>query len=463
MLKMELERVIALSGGKVCHGDIAKYGKRIMTGICYDSRKADGGCVFMPIVGEKVDAHKFIPLVFDGDCVASFTQRDESEDCICTDKILIKVDDNVAAVQKLAAEYRRTLDVPVVGITGSVGKTTTREMVSLALSAGKRVYATPGNKNSQIGTPETIFGFDDNAEICVFEMGMSMPGEMSRLSEMVLPDAAVFTNVGVTHIENLGSREAILNEKMHMTDNMADGSVVFINNDNDMLKEVTLRKGLVKCTFGMTDECDVYADDIDMSEGCPVFNAVVKGKSVPVRLNTYGTVQIYNALAALAVAEHFGVNLEKAAVKLSQYSGFSHRNQILRNKDITVIDDTYNAAPDSMKAAIDMLSDMGCKGKRIAVLADMKELGEISREAHVEVGIYLREKGNIDILITYGPLAGYIGEGFESENVTHTEDSEDLEKILRATINPGDLVLFKGSNSMGLFNYIDKVLAYEFM
>jgi len=467
MLRIKLKDLIKLVGGKVCHGDIEKYKDMLITRVSFDSRDVDGNTVFTPLIGEKVDAHKFISQVLKTDCVASFTQKPfeelESDGLDDTDHIIIFVNDCIKAVHKLAYEYRNSLNIPIVGITGSVGKTTTRQMVALALSAEKKVYATKGNRNSQVGTPQTLFEFDDEADIAVLEMGMSMPGEMENLANMVRPDCAVFTNVGVTHIENLGSREAILNEKLHITDHMVLGSPLFINYDNDMLRGATLPENVVPVTYGMDRSCNVYAKDIDLDKGYPSFVAVVNNKEVKIDLHVYGTYQVYNTLAALAVADHYGVDLEAAAKKLSGFEGFEHRGKIFHNNRITVIDDTYNAAPDSMKGALDMLSNIKCSGRRIAVLADMKELGDITKEAHLEIGRYSASMAKVDVMITYGEMAKDIDAGFDSKDSIHTDTPEELIQVLFDTIKQDDLVLFKGSNSMRMFDFVDKVIEHEFM
>ena len=461
MLDIEIKKLIEVTGGQLVAGDIDKYGSERISGITYDSRTTGRGLLFVPIVGEKVDAHRFIADVLAGETIISLTERSDIE--YSGDRILVKVNNSVDAVRLITEYYRNNIRVPVIGVTGSVGKTTTREMISLALSAEKKVYATPGNRNSQLGVPQAVFGFKDDSDMAVMEMGISMPGEMEKLVRMVRPDAAVITNIGITHIENLGSREEILRQKMHITDRLPDDAPVFLNDDNDMLHSYKLPDRLKKITYGLNDKCDVYAADIDTTYGCSEFNAIVNGKSIHVNLNVYGTHMIYNSLVALAVCDWYGVDLSRAAEKLSTYAGYQHRSQIFHNGSVTVIDDTYNAAPDSMRAAIDMLGAIKCNGRRIAVLGDMKELGEITEDAHISIGKYAADKGCVDLLISYGKYASKMDEGFGDNTFVHTEDADELEKILFEEIQPGDLVLFKGSNSMKLFDFADKVIKHEFM
>ncbi|MDO4938545.1 MAG: UDP-N-acetylmuramoyl-tripeptide--D-alanyl-D-alanine ligase [Lachnospiraceae bacterium] len=461
MLNITVNNLISLLGGEVISGDISRYGHSIVKRISYDSRQIDPFTLFVPLKGEKVDSHKFIGQVLGGDGTVCLSEYDGTD--YNGDKIIIKVEDSADAVRKIAVFCRNGIKVPVIGVTGSVGKTTTREMISYALSAGRKVYATPGNRNSQLGTPQTLSLFDDDAEIAVLEMGMSMPGEMHSLAEMVRPDAAVFTNIGITHIENLGSREAIVEEKAHITDYMQDGSPLFINGDNDMLRSYAFPSNLKKYTYGLDDSFDAYAADIQEISGCPSFTAYICGTKVTVRLNVYGKHNIYNALVALLVCSYYGINLSDASAKLSVYKGYLHRGQILHNKDITVIDDTYNAAPDSVRAAIDILSAIDNNGRRIAVLGDMKELGENSVNEHISIGDYIQSKGNIDLLVTYGDISKHMSDRISAVDKIHFSEEKDLDDYLFSEIQSGDLILFKGSNSMRMFDFVDKVMNHEFM
>lgn len=461
MLNIEIKNLLDVIHGEVVHGNLDKYGSNHIKSVTYDSRVTDSESMFVPVVGTKIDPHVFIPQVLDGDTIISLTENNDIE--YSGDKLIVRVNSSTTTVRQLAEYYRQQISVPIIGVTGSVGKTTTREMISLALSAEKTVYATPGNKNSQLGAPQALFAFNDDADIAVMEMGMSMPGEMEKLASMIRPDAAVFTNIGITHIENLGSREEILRQKMHITDYMSEGSFVFINNDNDMLQAYSFPSSFTKITYGLSKDSNVYASDIDDSNGYPEFNAHVNGRTVRVKLNVYGIHMVYNSLAALAVCDSFGTDIYKAAEKLSTYSGYQHRSQIFHNGSVTVIDDTYNAAPDSMRAAIDMLGSIKCTGRRIAVLGDMKELGDKSEESHLSIGKYSADKGYVDLLITYGTDSVKIGEAFRGNPSVHADNAEKLECILFEEIKPGDTVLFKGSNSMRLFDFADKVIKYEFM
>ena len=383
--------------------------------ISIDSRTMKGQDLFVPIIGEKVDAHRFIGQAFEQGAAAVFTSR---HDRMESDRPWIQVEDTRAALQALGAWYRGRMKLPLVGITGSVGKTTTREMIAAALGAGFSVYKTPGNSNSQVGVPITITEIPPDAQI-----GMSEPGEMTRIAKVAQVDQAVMTNIGVAHIEQLGSRENILAEKLHIQDGMKEGGILYVNGDDDLLKNVKARPGCRTIIYGTGPDCDYRGEEIGLSGGFPVFTAVRRqtGERVRVRLHVYGNHMILNALAALAVASENGIPMEKAARALEAFNGLKGRQQIHHAGGITIIDDSYNASPVSMKAGIQVLCDMEVSGRRAAVLADMKELGPETREYHRQVGHFLAEHP-VDLVVLLGDLAAEIGRGL-SEGEAKEEQS----------------------------------------
>ena len=368
--------------------------------ISIDSRTMKGQDLFVPIIGEKVDAHRFIGQAFEQGAAAAFTSRHDQME---SDRPWIQVEDTRAALQALGAWYRGRMKLPLVGITGSVGKTTTREMIAAALGAGFSVYKTPGNSNSQVGVPITITEIPPDAQIGVIELGMSEPGEMTRIAKVAQVDQAVMTNIGVAHIEQLGSRENILAEKLHIQDGMKEGGILYVNGDDDLLKNVKARPGCRTIIYGTGPDCDYRGEEIGLSGGFPVFTAVRRqtGERVRVRLHVYGNHMILNALAALAVAAENGIPMEKAAKALEAFNGLKGRQQIHHAGEITIIDDSYNASPVSMKAGIQVLCDMEVSGRRAAVLADMKELGPETREYHRQVGHFLAEHP-VDLVVLLG-------------------------------------------------------------
>ncbi len=428
--------------------------------ICLDSRQAKEGALFVPIVGEKVDAHDFIKKVYESGIRVSLSEREDIK--VPEDMSIILVENSVKALQDIAKAYRESINIPIVAITGSVGKTTTKEMISLALSAQKKVYKTPANQNSQVGVPKTVLESDLSADVIVIEMGISEFSEMHRISEIVKADVAVVNNIGVAHIQNFGTRESIRDEKLHIIDGMKEGAKLFLNAEDDMLAGAKLSKKMDVEYFAMSDTglSKNYASHIELVNSCPQFIAHIGGEEVGVELNIQGMHQVLNAVIALTVAKLYGVDLKSASKKLSEFRGFRHRQEIIKYKDITIIDDSYNASPDSMRAALLILKDMKAK-RKIAVLADMRELGEDEVNLHRQIAQFIKENASVDLLLTYGELAknihDYVREHFSVCEALHFDDKAELDTFLKKTVAAEDVVLFKGSNSMKLFDSVDYI------
>lgn len=465
MENIKAEDVVKASKGTLLTGD----GENILSHIRLDSRQVQEGDFFVPIIGEKVDAHKFIPQVIRQGAAAVFTSRHSQKEAEAVMKELqekepersfstawIQVPDTKKALQDLGSFCRKRLSIPVIGITGSVGKTTTREMVAAALAPGFQVFKTPGNSNSQVGVPISISEIKKSDQAAVIELGMSEPGEMTKIAQVARPTMALITNIGITHIEQLGSRENIFREKMNIQDGLEEGGTLLLNGDDDMLKTAKARegKGYRTLYYGTGKNCDYQAADIREEHGFPVFTAVYKDRKVPVRLQVIGRHNVLNAMAAIAAAHENGVSMEAAAKSLETFTGFDRRQQIYENNGLTVIDDTYNASPASMKAGISVLCALPCRNRRIAVLADMKELGEDTVRFHQEVGEYTASQP-VDVLVTYGELAEEIGKGAGkttdgSLKIYHFTEKEKMTGFLDGFLEKGDCILFKGSNSMKL-------------
>ena len=447
MEQIRVKEILEATGGLLlCGGETVP-----LRHISIDSRSMRGGDLFVPLIGEKNDAHRFIgQAVANGAAAVLTSEHDSAPEGM--DAALIRVEDTKQALQDIGRYIRKRLTLPLVGITGSVGKTTTREMVAAALSAGFRTFKTPANHNSQIGVPLTLSEIGVGDEIGVLELGMSEPGEMEIIAEIAAVDTAVITNIGVTHIENLGSRENILREKLHIQDGMKEGGVLFLNGDNDLLKDICAKPGCRTIRYGLGASCDYRAEEITFQNGMPSFVMVHGEERLPVSLTVLGEHNILNALAALAVADHYGADLEKAAERLKEFGGFKNRQQIYVSGGVTIIDDTYNASPDSMKAGIRVLASLKDSRRRIAVLADMKELGEDSLRFHREIGEFLAGQP-VDELVAFGELAKAIADGAGSRvkaAVFAEEEKEAMTRYLEEELREGDAVLLKGSNSMKL-------------
>lgn len=421
--------------------------EKIITRISIDSRDVDENTLFFAIKGDRFDGHDFIKDVDEKGVGAVVSQKD-----VRCNAPLITVEDTKKAFLKLASWYRCEFnDLLVIGLTGSVGKTTTKEMTYCVMSQKTKTLKTEGNLNNEIGMPKTVFRLDDTYGCAVIEMGMDNAGQISALSSSCKPDCAVITNIGVSHIENFGSREGILKAKLEILDGMKKGSPVFLNGDNDLLS--TVKNDDYKLIFfGIENkDCDVIAEDIKETGLSTEFVAVKGNIRQKITIPTVGIHNVYDALAAFAIGSEYGVSPDKIAKGLMNYvpSGMRQRIREIANK--TVIEDCYNASPDSQKAGLNSLCKIA-KGRKIAVLGDMLELGSYSETAHRNVGRYAAEK-KVDILYTYGEESKYMAESAEEhglENVKSFTDKQQLSDELLKTVKDGDTLLFKASRGMKL-------------
>lgn len=438
-MRLTLSEIAAFCGGTLV-GD----GNTEVTAFYTDSRQTQPGMMFVPIRGENTDAHRFIPQVFEAGAAATFSEVQLENPA----GPVVYVKDSRVALQAVAAGWRERFSVPVIGITGSVGKTTTKEMVALAVSAGLKTMKTAGNANSQVGLPITVMRLELEHEAAVVEMGVSMPGEMERIAKVAKPTIAVMTNIGVSHIEFLKTRENILAEKFKIADYLPVGGTVFVNGDDDLLSTLqsTEEKKIVR--FGLGENCDWRAVELDADISGTRFTCMHGAEKIPVYVPIAGEHNVRNALAALAVADAVGVKMEDAVRAITQYEPTARRQQIKEANGVTLIDDTYNANPDSMRAALRILSTLKTEGTKYAVLADMLELGDHSVQAHLGVGAFAAENGP-DMLVGIGPLGKYIVEGFNKpENSVWFATNAEAIEWLKVHVQPGDAVLCKGSLSM---------------
>lgn len=443
-MKMTAEEIAQACGGKILCGDP----KTEITSVAADSRQVKQGTLFVPIVGEKTDAHNYIGKAFAAGAAATLTQEHQKVE---ENDVWVAVDDTRDALQKIAGAWRAKFTGPVIGITGSVGKTTTKEMTALAVSAGLKVMKTEGNQNSQIGLPLTMFRLSPEFEAAVVEMGMSEFGEMGRLAKVAAPDYAVMTNIGFSHIGNLKTQDNILKQKLHITDRFHAGSVLFLNGDDPMLAALRGKLLFQTVYYGTQDWCDFRAESIRAKAESSEFRYVApNGETGEMRLPVPGMHCILDALAGLAVAAQLGIPLPKAAKALEGYQTLAMRMQIQQVNGVTVIDDSYNSSPDAAKSSLGVLCGFHT-GKRIAVLADMLELGEFSRQAHFSVGEFAAKAG-VDLLVTVGEEARAIAEGALSVNQKlecHVcENNAQALETLKKALSAGDAVLVKGSRGM---------------
>ncbi len=438
-MRVKLSEIAAACGGVLTGGG----DDAVVTTFAPDSRECKAGAMFVPIRGENTDGHNYIGKAFEAGAAASFTDHPIPEAA----GPLLLVKDCRAALQKTAAWYRGQFDLPIVGITGSVGKTTAKEMTAQALSAKFSVHKTAGNQNSQVGVPITVCGLRKEHSAAVVEMGVSMPGEMARIAAVVKPTCAIMTNIGVSHLEYMKTRENILAEKAHIADYLPPEGVLFVNGDDSLLPSLRKTCGHKVSTFGLGPQCDWRALSLREADKGTFFTCQAPGgERAEVFVPAAGVHNVRNALAALAAARHLGVPIEDAVRAIGAYKPPAMRQQIFESGGITVIDDSYNASPESMHSALDVLCSRHVPGKRAAVLADMLELGTFSKEGHFQVGQYAREKG-VSLLVAVGPLAKDIAEGYGNGAVWFPSNKEAA-AFLKRELAPGDAVLVKGSHGM---------------
>lgn len=423
-------------------------GEGTFKGVYTDSRKPVSGGLFVALEGERFDGHDFVENA-EKDGAAAVLVRKE----VCCDIPVIYVDDTKQALLDLAAYYRGLFDFPVVGLTGSVGKTTTKEMTALVMESKFNTVKTQGNLNNDIGMPMTIFNIDESTEAAVIEMGMNHEGEISRLTAVSRPDVGIITNVGVSHIENLGSRENILKAKLEILEGMKKGSPLIINGDNDLLSRVRNDDYNIMF-FGIENEnCHVRAVDIEASAEGTKCNVLFEGKKYGMYVPAAGLHNVYDALAAFGAGVSLGIEPQTAADAIRKYVPAGMRQRSVIKNGITFIEDCYNASPDSVKAGINTLTSLGAK-RTVAVLGDMLELGDYSKTAHSQCGEYAAKK-NVDILFAYGKESGCTAQAAEGVNkIYHFTDENELAEKIFDTIESGDAILFKASRGMKLENVI---------
>lgn len=423
-----------------------------ITSVAIDTRKIEKGCLFICIKGERFDAHQFINEAFEKGAAAVMISEN-----VKLDKPYIKVDDTAKQMLSLAGYYRSKFDIPIVALTGSVGKTTTKEFTHLVVNSKYNAIKTLGNLNNEIGLPQMLFKLDKSTEAAVIEMGMNHFGEIHRLSAATQPTMGIITNIGVSHIENLGSREGILKAKLEILDGLKKGSPLLLNGDNDMLS--TVKNDDYKIYFYAVDnDADFKAVDIKENQNSTSFLVRYFGKEQKITIPAIGRHNVYNALAAFAVGTLLDIDAEVAADALMNYEPSGMRQKVVEINGIISIEDCYNASPDSMKAGITTLSGINAN-KKIAVLSDMLELGEYSRQAHYDVGRMAAEN-KIDYLLCVGSEAKYIVDGAKDNGLKNAylfDDKKPLTDKLFEITQKGDAVLFKASRGMKLEEVISQI------
>ncbi len=426
--------------------------------VCSDSRAIKEGDLFIPLVGNNVDGHRFIEGAME---IGAATFTSQHTGIVISEKPYIYVSDVLKAHQALAKYIRenRINRIPVIGVTGSVGKTTTREMIATALSGNVNTYQTEKNYNSQEGLPICIDRITRKHKVAVLEHGIDDIGKMEILSDISKPDICVITNIGLAHMERFGSLEITRREKLSITSHMNPDGLVLLNGDNPMLADLRGQMNEKVQFYGLSEWCDYRAENIRQENYKYYYDFVHDDIRVPVELSALGKHNVGNSLAGLAVSTYLGLDLNKAIEGYKDFKGL-RQNLICIPGKYTIIDDTYNASPDSMKASIDVLDELESEGKKIAVLGDMFELGDNSEQFHYEVGKHLATK-NIDELVVVGELSQqYVRAVQESDSQIKCysfKDNGEVALYLMSVMNPEDIALIKASNGMKLKEIVENM------
>lgn len=445
MKNMTLKEITVACGG-IYYGEDSHYYEEV-SGVAIDSRKIRPGYLFVPIRGNRVDGHMFIPQVIEDGALCTLSER--RMDGVSHPYILVSSTEQ--ALKDIAEHYRKALGIKVVGITGSVGKTSTKEVIASVLSQKYSVLKTEGNYNNEIGLPLTIFNIRKEHEVAVLELGISQFGEMERLSKIARPDLCVITNIGVCHLENLRSREGILKAKTEIFNYMQPNASIILNGDDDMLSTITRVGKSAPMFFGLAAERDVYATEVrNLGLKGTACTIILPTGRVDVTIPVPGSHMVYNALAGACVGLKLGLTLDQIKTGIEALTPVSGRNHIIETGTYTLIDDCYNANPVSMKASLDVLHF--ALGRKVAILGDMFELGKNELEMHYEVGEYAARK-QADLVICIGNLSQEIAEGVRSQSASPSQavQFETVEEFLEqkdTLLKKGDTILIKASHAM---------------
>ena len=456
MKNMTLGNIADACGG-IYHGTEAAKEKTIAE-ITTDSRKAGKDSLFVAIKGERVDAHKFIPAVFEQGALCVISEQELADPA----GAYIQVDSSLQAIKDIAEFYRKQLDIKVVGITGSVGKTSTKEMIASVLSEKYRVLKTLGNFNNELGLPLTVFRLREEDEIAVLEMGISHFGEMHRLSKIARPDICVITNIGQCHLEFLGDRDGVLKAKSEIFDYLAPDGTIVLNGDDDKLATLQEVKGIQPVFFGIDSDRMISATQIHSLGLKGIACRICTGQGdFDVTIPIPGYHMVYNALAGTAVGLSLGMTTEEIKRGIEKLESLSGRFHIIETDNYTVVDDCYNANPVSMKASLKILGD--ALGRKVAILGDMGELGENEQQLHEEVGVAAGQQG-IQMLICVGALSEGMAKAAKETNpqmeVIHKQTLEEAISSLPQYLKQGDTILVKASHFMH-FEKIVEVLTKQ--
>ena len=455
-----VEEVLRATGGKLLQGE-ANVSFR---GISIDSRTVAEGELFIALRGSRFDGHHYALEALEKKAGGMVIEEDKVGDIRWNGyrpRVVVTVQDTLRALGNLARERRRKYHTPLVALTGSNGKTTTKEMISACIETAFPILKTEGNLNNLVGLPLTLLNLTEKEKVVILEMGMNVPGEVRRLTEIAEPDVGLITNIEKVHLQGMGSLERIKEEKGELFRRMRKDGTILVNQNDPRVVDLAREFPGPKITYGVENPADVMARDVHLrgTEGTS-FTLILGREEMEITLPLLGRHFVPNALSAIAVARHFGIEMKKIKETLDHFQPFSMRMEIIHLEGgKTLINDTYNANPKSMEMALETLTGVKGKGRAIAVLGDMLELGDFAVEAHQHLGEKIR-KLSIDLLIALGEKAPVVVEwairhGFASEKTRIVESHSEAISILKQVTQDGDWILVKGSRGMTMEKIVE--------
>ena len=450
MKNLTLKKISEICNGKL-YADKSIENIEISS-ITTDSRKVENDCMFVAIKGERVDGNKFVNGAYEDGAIVCLSEDEPDKNSINISEKngYIVVKSCFQALKDIAEYYREVMNTKIVGITGSVGKTSTKEMLAAVMSEKFNTLKTQGNFNNEVGVPLTLFRLREEHELAIVEMGISDFGEMSRLGKIVKPDMCVITNIGQCHLENLGDRDGVLKAKTEIFNYLKEGGKAFLNGDDDKLATVKEVNGLEPVFFGFDKKNDIYAENVE-SKGLAgtVFTAVTPKGKMRLRVNVPGHHMVSNALAAVAIGLELGLDEKQIAAGVAAFKPVSGHSSIVETDRFTIMDDCYNANPVSTKAGLDVLAE--AEERKVAILGDMFELGSDERKLHYEVGEYAADKG-IDCIVCAGELAKEYYDGAKAagktEGLYYFATRDEAVDRLKNIVKENDAILVKASHGM---------------
>ena len=446
MKPFTLAEIAAACGGTYVGNEDMK--SAVITSVERDSRQVKEGSLFLAIKGERVDGHDYIQKCYDSGAICAICEKAPEN----ADKPYILVPSTLQAVKEIGRAYREKFDIPVVGVSGSVGKTSTKEMLYAVLSQKFKTHKTQGNLNNELGVPLTLLSMPEDTEAAVIEMGISGFGEMTRLAKMAQPTICVLTIIGCCHLENLGDRDGVLKAKTEMFDYAKEGAAFILNGDDDKLSTVKDVRGTKPIFFGLDKSNRYYAENIENNgEGGVSCTLCFDDTRLDVTIPAIGSYMVSNALAAVAAGKLLGLSDEQLKNGVEAYKTVGSRANVINTGKLRIIDDCYNANPTSVLASLDTLKNF--EGRKVAILGDMKELGSNELALHYDTGAYAKEIG-IDRVLSVGPLAKELARGAED---VWFESIDALLPELPDLLKDGDTVLVKASHSMHFENIVENL------